>query len=69
MERPRAVYVGCSLPSIRVYTVHDRKGKHQATCSCGWEGPRRRRPDSALDDLDVHQAKTDQPTDLAAVLA
>lgn len=59
----RRVYVGCAFPSITIYPRRkgDRKGKHQATCSCGWEGPRRRKLDQAVADRADHLATTTQP--------
>lgn len=61
-RRP-SVVVGCAYPSIRT-------GRwHQATCSCGWEGPRRRKLALALRDQDEHVSPADVQTALEKVVA
>lgn len=47
----RAVTVGCSYPSVRILP----KKRFQATCSCGWEGQRRRSVERANEDMADHQ--------------
>lgn len=53
-EQQRRVYVGCAFPGIRVHKRGSRKGQHQAFCSCGWTGPRRRFLVAALKDEGQH---------------
>lgn len=56
MAGERSVYVGCSFPGVEVICEISRKGKHRAFCSCGWQGPRRRRSLRALEDERAHVA-------------
>ena len=49
------VQVGCSYRSLRVLPRSSGRARHQAVCSCGWEGPRRQRVEKARTDLEGHE--------------
>lgn len=49
------VAVGCSYRSVDIRPMGGRGGRHQAVCSCGWEGPRRRHFEKAREDMEAHE--------------
>ena len=48
MGERASVFAGCAYPGVRTGR------RHQATCSCGWEGPHRRKLSLAIADQDEH---------------